>query len=331
MSRSKPTAANLTLVAQAAGVSIATASRVLNGIGGKASEATAAKVQAAAARHGYRPVAAARDLRRGRSAFVAVLAPNLANPTMAAYFAAIEAAIGADGSRLVLLDTHDEAGAQDRAIADACALAPRGIVFLGAVASPGLAVLLREEEGVLLVGRRPPGAAGVGFVGLDDRAAGAEVARLFLAAGAERLGLVHGPLFSTATADRVAGFRDAAGAALDRSDIHTAAGLDHLAIGAAAGRAMLRKRVPEAVMCTSDLLAYGLHRSLADAGVAIPRLCGFDGGPLNPWLAPWLASIAVPYGAVGDAVRDWLQRPGPGAWTRILPHVLRPASPPVAQ
>jgi LacI family transcriptional regulator len=84
--------ATLREVAAAAGVSTATASRVLNGIPGKATEQTVRRVREVAARLAYRPLAAARELRRGVAELVVLLAPNLANPTMATLAAAIETA-----------------------------------------------------------------------------------------------------------------------------------------------------------------------------------------------------------------------------------------------
>ena len=71
-------------VAKRAGVSIATVSRIVNGKTGKASQETIARVKATIAEVGYRPTGAGQALRRGQSRLVAVLAANLANPTMAA-------------------------------------------------------------------------------------------------------------------------------------------------------------------------------------------------------------------------------------------------------
>jgi LacI family transcriptional regulator len=317
-----PRPATLREVAEAAGVSIATASRVLNGITGKASPDTVARVRAAALGQAYRPLAAARDLRTGRSALVAVLAPNLANPTMATIAASIEAALSRDGIGLVLCDTHDSAGLQDGAIAAMRALRPRAMVLLGAVASPGLEALRRSGEPVIFVGRRCPGGPAP-FIGIDDRAAGAAVAHRLLAEGAQRLAVIHGPLFSAATAARLAGFREAAGGALAARDVLGGAGLDHLAIGEAAAQQLLAQgRLPEGLMCTSDLLAYAAHRVLEQSGAALPRIWGFDGGPLNAWLAPWLHSVALPFQAYGIAVREWLAG-APGAEAgAILPHRL---------
>jgi len=312
--------ATLRDVAEAAGVSIATASRVLNGISGKATAETIARVQAAAVRHAYRPLAAARDLRIGSSRLVAVLAPNLANPTMAAIAASIEDALRQDGLGLVLCDTHDEAQGQDRAIAEMRALSPRALVFLGAVASPGLAALRRGGGPVLFVARRCPGEKAAPFIGIDDHQAGRDVAQRLIAGGAERLAIIHGPLFSSATAERLAGFRAAAGTRLSETDVLTAAGLDHFAIGAAAAQVLLRRQMrPDGVMCTSDLLAYAVHRVLLEAGGPMPAIWGFDGGPLNAWVAPSLRSVGLPYAAFGSAVRHWLNG---GPATAILPHRL---------
>jgi LacI family transcriptional regulator len=281
---------------------------VLNGIAGKATEETVRRVRAAAERLAYRPLAAARELRRGVAELVALLAPNLANPTMATLAAAIETALRPDGIGVVLCDTHDEVALQDEALAATRALRPRATVLLGAVASPALTRQQAEGERLLFVGRRCPHAPRAPFIGIDDRAAGRAVAAALLAAGCRRLGVVHGPLFSSATAERVEGFRAAGGPALHGRDVLGGNSLDHLLIGAtAASRWRERGSRPDGIMCTSDLIALSAHRVLAGCGQdAPPIIWGFDGSPLNRWVAPWLSSVALPYAAIGGAVRDWV-------------------------
>lgn len=333
MSRTKdapaPAAATLRQVAAAAGVSTATASRVLNGVPGKATPETVQRVREVAARLAYRPLAAARELRRGVADLVALLAPNLANPTMAAIAAATETALREHGIGVVLCDTHDEAARQDDALAATRALRPRATVLLGAVASAGLLRSRADGERLLFVARRCPEAPEAPFIGIDDRAAGRAVAEALRAGGCRRLGVVHGPLFSSATAERVAGFRAAAGRALATADVVGGAGLDHLQIGAAAAAQWLRRgSLPDGVMCTSDLIALAARRVLCDAGVApLPAIWGFDGGPLNRWVAPWLSSVALPYAEIGGAVRDWVLRADRKAGGAILPFRLEPAAP----
>ncbi len=75
-------------VAARAHVSIATVSRVLNGVSSKFSASTQQTVMQAVAALGYRPTVVGRSLRSGQSRLVAVLASNLSNPSMAAIAAA---------------------------------------------------------------------------------------------------------------------------------------------------------------------------------------------------------------------------------------------------
>jgi transcriptional regulator with XRE-family HTH domain len=72
--------ASIQQVAEHAGVSIATVSRVLNGVNKKFSKATSEKVMAAVASLGYRATGAGSALRRGQSRLVAVLASEHDQP-----------------------------------------------------------------------------------------------------------------------------------------------------------------------------------------------------------------------------------------------------------
>jgi DNA-binding LacI/PurR family transcriptional regulator len=104
------------------------------------------------------------------------------------------------------------------------------------------------------------------------------------------------------------------------------ASLDHFAIGGAA--AWLRTgAAPDGLMCTSDLIAPATRRVLAEAGVAPPAIWGFDGGPLDPWIASWLCSVALPCEAIGLAMRDRVTDAKGGRSGRLLPFTLRRATP----
>src|SRR5699024_9093197 len=78
-------AVRLSDVAKDAGVSLATASRVLNGSSRVPGKAVAEKVQAAAAKLGYVPNAQAQALARSRSGLIGLVVHDIADP----YFATI--------------------------------------------------------------------------------------------------------------------------------------------------------------------------------------------------------------------------------------------------
>lgn len=304
-------AVSITAVAARAGVSIATVSRIMNGVQKKASAQTVAKVRAAIAELDYRPSSAGRVLRHGQSRLVAVLAANLANPAMAAIAASTETALRERGLVMVLADTHERADLQDEYLSEMQAQQVRATVLLAAVDSPRLAEATANGATLLFVNRQSPIDHTATYVGIDNGRAAREVAEFFISQGRRRLAVIHGSLGSSATAQRVAGFKDGLRRQQSKGSkfcAATAPGLDHLAIGYQAMARLMRTRARiDGVFCTSDLIAFGAHRYAQEAGIVVPddiMLVGFDDSPLNDWIAPWLSSVRVPYDAYGHAIAE---------------------------
>lgn len=320
-------------VAQAAGVSIATVSRVLNGISKKASPATVARVKEVVRELGYRPSRAGSALRSKQSRVVAVLVPNAASAYMAAVAASVEAALRAREMTMILCDTQEDPVIQDEHLLEMRAHMVRGTVMLGAVDSPVLRRHLAEDDPIVFVNRRHPDHLGGGFVGIDNTQAGRDIAEHFLANDLLPCAVIHGDPSSSATAERLAGFQEClrtAGVPLSRAALLTIASHDHLEIGyRMADKLLSRKRRPKAIFCVSDLIAYGAFRRCRELGLRVPKdivLFGFDDNPLNDWIAPWLSTVHVPYEAFGAVIADRLdaiwQGQSQGATERLLPHRL---------
>jgi LacI family transcriptional regulator len=302
--------ASIAAVAHRAGVSIATVSRVMNGIENKASSETASRVMAAVESLGYRPQSVGRALRQRESRIVGVLAANLGNPAMAAAAASIELALRDAGFVMALCDTHEDAGIQDEYLAEMEAQLARGIVLLVAVPSPKLDALRAAGRPLIFVNRRDPGAEDSAFVGIDDHAAGRAVAEHWLAKGETGpFGLLHASLAFSAGRHRAAGYLDRlAEAGIDAGAIvhATGPGRHHLEIGYVGMTRLLEAAPrPRRILCLSDLIAYGAYCCLVERGVSVPGeivLFGFDDNPLNAWIAPWLSAIRIPYEIFGTAV-----------------------------
>jgi LacI family transcriptional regulator len=320
--------ASLADVAARADVSVSTVSRVVNGIEGRAAPETVERIRRVMRELGYRPDSAGRTLRRRQSRSVGVIVSNLSNPIMAAVVASIEPALRDIGHGLVLADSHDRPDLQDDCLLGMRAQMVRTIVLVGAVASPVLDAFAEAGESLLFVMRTDPSGHARPYVGIDNLAAGRAAAGHLVAAGARSFGALHSPLTSSAIAARLAGFRAAlteAGVAADAIRLAEGDGAEHLTIGYRAMDRMLADGPPpEGLLCASDLIAYGAHRRLAEAGLRVPddvRLVGVDGNPLNPWVAPWLASVNAPYDVFGAAVVDALEAlwRGERPPTRLLP------------
>src|SRR5688572_5930254 len=105
-------------VAELAGVSIATASRVLAGKGGahRISADTVSAVQKAAERIGFRHSQVARSLKSGQSALIGVVVPDVSNPFFAAIAREITLAAEAKGYSVLLADSREDDVGEQRLV-----------------------------------------------------------------------------------------------------------------------------------------------------------------------------------------------------------------------
>lgn len=291
-------------VAKAAGVSTATVSRILNGVPNKASAETAARVHATVERLGYRPVQVGRSLSTMRSALVALLTPDNRNAFCASIADAVQRAINATGNAMILCNTREDPETQDAYIEDMRSHLVAAIILLGAVDTAGLRALLEEGPPVVFVNRKCPIAARRPFVGIDNYAAGRDVACHFAERGYRDCAVLHGPLFSSASRERFLGFSEGlheAGIALRKGSVIACdptmeAGYERSA------RLFVKGRRPRAIFCGNDPIAYGVYRRCREMGLSVPdqvALFGFDDNPLNEWLAPWLSTVHVPPAEMG--------------------------------
>lgn len=326
--RAQNAQASLATVARDAGVSVATVSRIVNGKSGRASTETVARVEAAILRLGYHPNPVGRALRRRASRVVAMLAPNLDNPAMAAIAVSTEAALRDAGYVMILCDTHDRPELQDDYLQAMRGQFVAGYVMVSAVRSRGLKETIGRGDPMVFVARRNPFGGGA-YVGIDNMAAGADAADFLLARGIDRPAVLMAAQNASSTVERATGFverlvqRGVPAGAIGRA---SAPGLSHIEIGYAAAQALVREEGwPPGLFCVSDLIAYGAYRLATESGLRIPESCvlvGVDGNAINAWIAPWLESIRIPYESFGRHVVDQLHLLWSGAVTAevYVPH-----------
>lgn len=327
---SKQGPVSLATVAARAGVSVATVSRIVNGETRRASAETVERVQRIVANLGYQPNHVGRALRRRESRIIAMLSPNLDNPAMAAIAASVEAALRTAGYVMILCDTHDRADLQDEYLHAMRSQVVKGYVLVNAVQSEALSATLARADPIVFVGRRNPEGGGA-FVGIDDRAAGADAADHLWARGIRDLATIYPAQASSATRERVTGFIARLvelGLAAEVVRRAEAPGLSHLEVGYAAAQRLVDKQIwPKGLLCPSDLMAYGVYRLALEMGVRVPQDCrivGVDENVLNAWIAPWLTSVKIPYTDFGGKVLNQLKAiwAGEQLSEQLLPHEL---------
>lgn len=323
-------AASIEEVARLAGVSTATVSRVINNVPNKASQATRERVLKAVETLSYLPSRAGRALRQQRSHIVGVLAPDLGNAYHALISGSIERALRDRGLVMVLANTGEDPDQQDAMLREMRALQVFGVVMLGAVQSPELEQSLKSNEPLVFVNRRCPYDVPARHVGIDNVRAAGEVAQYLFSHHHRGAWIFHAPLKSSASRDRVTSFQrkfqELAGADCPLPEIDVSTRRRDSAYQLAK-RHISAEAPPRAIFCTTDEIAYGVARHCFEIGLSLPRdstIFGFDGNPMNEFLAPWLSTVRSPYELFGPAIVDALnafydESKASGPFDSILP------------
>ena len=313
---SRPT---LVQVAEHAGVSVASASRALNGA--SASLEMVERVEAAAAQLGYVADVMARSLKVGRTEQLALSVADLGNPVYVTMMRAVETVVRGAGYRLVLSSTGSDAEEEiqilrnlNRGYADGLMMSPLRI-------TPGLITELSASRlPLVVVGTLPAGVKVDNVRANSPRGIGLAVDHL-VGTGRRRIAFLNGPLDTVPGARRARGFARACRAAglPDTQPRVLAEDFTHDA-GQRAAEELLDGPLPDALLCANDLLAVGAMRTLLRRGVRVPEqvaVVGMDDTDLARQCTPSLTSVSL-----GSAERGRL------AATLLLERLADPDKPP---
>lgn len=284
-------------VAQQAGVSPATVSRVMNDRFQGEPE-IADRVRAAAKRLNYSPSHLARSFALGQTKAIAFLVPDLANPSFQAVLSGLSKAAAQDGYRVLIADSAESAqdepmlAAEIRRRCDALILcAPRmeEDELVRAMTNLGPAVLLSRSS--------PRVTAPT--ISADSRSGLAALASHLYSLGHRRMAFVEGPE-GRANQNRRRGIADFLETVSDVElvTLPGGAGSEH---GVAAAPAVMAAGVT-AALAYNDLVAIGLVHALIENGIRVPEevsVTGFDDIPFARYMSPSLTTASVPHRMVG--------------------------------
>jgi LacI family transcriptional regulator len=280
-------------VAQLANVSVASASRALNGI--RTSPDTLARVTEAAEAVGYVPNAAARSLRSRRTGQIAFAMPDVGNPVYTAMVASIQEVARAHGLRLMLHSTGADAEDELAMVRDLKHRYVDGLILVSLHLTDAHADELRRAAApVIVIGSPPKGTAD--SVRPYSRKGAAEAVRHLHAGGRRRIAFVNGPQHTAPGSSRRLGYLDglrSCGLARDEARCEVA---DDFMIepGRRATKRLLERTTPDAIFCANDLLAIGALSALREAGFDVPgdvALVGVDNTTLAEVTWPTLTSV----------------------------------------
>ncbi|MCD2180437.1 LacI family DNA-binding transcriptional regulator [Rhizobium sp. GN54] len=296
-------AVSLKDVADAAGVSVTTVSRLLNGSLQLPPE-TKQRIDNAIRDLRYQPNPHARRLSRGRSETIGLVVPDIANPFFATLVAAVEEEADKRGLALSLHATLNRSG---REISYVTALARNhvdGLIFVTNHPDDGeLAALINQAGKVVIVDEDVPNAM-VPKLFSDNEQGGYLAGRHLADHGHRRVAYIGGPQEMISTRRRSQGLERALEERGEPVRVIRYEGSFTVEFGRQAARRFLDEGMPAtAIFASSDEIAIGLIEVLLAQGVSIPdevSVIGFDDvGPLHLF-APPLTAIRQPIRALGE-------------------------------
>ena len=318
-------------VADRAGVSITTASRVVNDGTRRVGAQLAQRVHRAAAELGYTANLQARAVATGRSSMVGVVVHDIADP----YFSSIAAGLIEAASRSGLLVCMSAAAANEAAEREYVSLMraqrARAVILIGsrtddaaerAALSAEVAAFIRQGGRAVCVGQP---LLGVDTIAPENAAGADALARALAALGHRRFAVLAGPRGSITVQDRIEGFRAGLAAwsiGLDPAGIvHAAFSRDG---GYEAMSAILASggNLPDCVFAVNDVMAVGALARLRAAGMSVPgdvAVAGFDDIVTLRDVTPPLTTVRLPLAQMGEMAANMVLTGGQPGRPLIVP------------
>lgn len=280
-------------VAKEAGVSVATASRALNGLK-NVTRATREKIEAAALRLDYVPHSGARSLTRRQTDTIGIILPDLFGEFFSEIIRGIDMVVHAAGKNILLGNMHGSPAETVQAIR-----AMRGRVDGLLVMPPNSSVDTIGGSNnwniptVLL--NAPARDADMPYVTVDNYAGARLVAEHLVGCGAKRIIHIAGPQNNRDASERERGFRDVIKEKLGEANPVVLPGDFREDAGRDAAHALLSGGTPfDAVFAGNDVMAVDLITELRKAGLEIGKdvlVAGFDDIPLARYVTPELTTV----------------------------------------
>ena len=302
--------ASITEVARLAGVSTATASRVVSSADYPVSEATRARVLDAARALDYVPNALARGLLKSQIPVVAVIVHDITDPYFAEVVRGVEDAASRSGYLVITCSSERDAERETSYVRLLRSMRAASVIFAASGLDDPEAnqeiekhLAAMRSEGAAVV-HLSPHALGPADVGIDNEAGMASMIAALVQLGHRAIAFLAGPSTLFVARARLAGYRrglSEAGLPFDeRLVINTtfdreggALGVDTLLGGDVAFTA---------VACANDPLAMGALARLAELGFGVPgqlSVAGFDDVPVAAITSPSLSTVRLPLREMG--------------------------------
>jgi LacI family transcriptional regulator len=300
-------------IASAAGVSIATVSRVLNERPGVAAE-TRGAVLRVVRDHGFTANRSARALSGGRTGLIGVMLPIVAAPYFASILSGASEALYEQDMRMVLCPTlhHHE---RELALLDRLmhGTTDGAVLMLPEESNAELKVLRRRGYAFVIVDPRVALDEGIPAVSAANASGARAATEHLLSLGHRRIGAITGPRSYLASSERLSGYEGALAAAgvLPDPAIMLESTFDIEGGAKAASRLLDAADPPTAIFAFNDNNAIGALRVARERGIRVPEelsIVGFDDSEMSEVVTPALTTVRQPLAEMGRMAVSLLMR-----------------------
>lgn len=296
-------------VAEKAGCSLSTVSRVLNGVG-RIGEDTRKRVHEAAVDLSFRFDPIGRSLQSQRTRTIGAVIPTLSNPVFAEAIDGVQLLARQRGYQLLLACSNYSPEEEEETVANLLAHRVDGLILTVSDAedSPAVDMASKADAPFVLIFNHPSGK--IPSVAFDNRAAAHSVARSMLEMGHRKVAFVAGRFRSSdRSKQRYSGFCE--GYSEAGAEQPHLLEVEYEAAGHRDALETLLSASPDVtgLFCSNDMLALRVISDLRQLGYKVPEdlsVVGFDGIDASTLFEPGLATVATGCRSMGHEAAERL-------------------------
>ncbi|MFJ3486844.1 LacI family DNA-binding transcriptional regulator [Pseudomonas sp. NPDC090202] len=307
MSASKKPSArvNVTDVAKAAGVSVATVSRSFN-LPHHVREDVREKVLQVASKMGYTPNSAAKALRLQKTNVIGAIIPTLDHSIYATMIKSFQDKLAEYGYVVYVLSCGFDSGAIYEKVRLLVERGAEALLIVGDIADPALTKYLTEYRMPVVCTYSYFDDKPFPFIGFDNYQSTRQIIEYLLGLGHRHMAMLTGPMKGNDRQQaRLKAFTDALGAHKHQCShsVYESEGGYTIEFGEKTLR-RIRLECPEttAIICNSDVIAFGVLSACKKLGIDVPKemsVIGYDNLEFAEYLDPPLTTLAIPAGDMG--------------------------------
>jgi DNA-binding LacI/PurR family transcriptional regulator len=299
-------------VAQRAGVSAATAARVLSG-SGYASEAARRAVLEAAKEIGYVPNHIARSLRTRRTMLAGLLIGDVENSFYSVIAKHVESVAKDAGYQIVLCNSNDDPETEKQYLRLLDGMRVDGLVITPTGGNQRHLRRLIEKGTVIVQIDRMVEGLNADAILLDNEEGAMTAVSHLIAAGHTRIGILTGPPDVLTARDRLKGYERALrehGIPV-REELIRAGSFLHEHASEAAAELLRSSPAPTAIFAANNVLAEGCFLCLNELSLTVPKdvsLVAFDDVAWMSMVRPQITAVRQPVADMARSAAELLLR-----------------------